>query len=859
MKERHEPLKRVTLENRILLLLLSRTGQEDLMTVDNILTQGGMASEFQIRRNNITSALSELTSNGLVYSRTKHIKGKDRRRKAYFLTEMGMEETGKLTRSISRRYVQIINDEKNRVEWTLNRTMEEISSRLHRKVTYFEMLSRFISGSEVDLARISEDGISDTGPMVPNIAGFFGRKEEMVLILSSLSNGMCLLSVIGIAGQGKTTLVSEVVRRSESDAIWVELNPWISTDLVLDEIQNRFPGGPPNYSKGDLFHRARRISKKLGSQEKILVLDDLHRCSREMLEGVRALHDLCRNDGWTLVVISRERPAFYTRTEAMTSERILELQLEGLSRTQSFSLMDHLNVPETGREKIFEVTSGNPLAINLCALRPDADPSEIAVSFENFLEENVLKEISSEERKTLELLSCLDIPVSRQTLRDDMSVSNDSIEKLLARSLIRSYPDNSIDVHDSIKDGVTSLLSSSERRGLLKRIRDHHMERSRDIDMVQYLLISHKLEDLDLVRKGLIDHGEYLLGKGFISVAELALEIDNSGLGDHDIVRMDILRYDSASITGDEERGLQYLRGAGKLAEGLVRKKNDRISLELITMVLNRFAERAMKGGMHREVIKRLKKGLKIAKDSGARDQEARLISNIGCGYLDLGEPDMASGFFKDALDIFTELEDHRGEVICRLNLGRSLSMTMDLAGSLKQYLECIRSSKKAEMTRISAQANFRVGRLYWFVGDPQEALIYYSTAAVGYVREGDIDYSLMILNEMIEPCNDMDKMDVLKDTMEKMERTYKGRGWSYIKYRLGLERDAEHPDEMFFRILLISMEGKEIDEHGLREVRRIVNLGKERGKNDPRPGVLRRILLRKGIPHSSKLKDALG
>ncbi len=806
-------LKRITIESRLLLLLEPFSGTEELMTVDEVLTQGGMSRELMIRRNNISRALSDLSSRGLVASMTKHIKGIQRRRRAYFLTVDGKKEAAVISRRIDHQ-VLIIKDQDGRiVEWSFDRSRKEISSLLHRDVSRFELISLSMNDDRIDLNSLCRVNGKLHHPNTPVVKEFHGRIAEMEILLSSIHDRKPFISIIGIAGQGKTTLGSRAISLSGKRAAWIDLDPWMSPDILVDEIE-LFLSGPDRSSytsMRDLFPRMRRISKKMAELDSVLVLDDVHRCGGAMMDALSGLVHLSRKEGWTIIFLSRTRPSVYTTTEAKTSDSILEMELSGLDRKASYDLMRGRGVAEDGLETIFDKTSGHPLAINLCALSIDADPAEISASIRNFIEDKVLSEISETERMVIEQLSVMDIPIDISTLASLTGSKKEVTRKLISKLLVRIYPDGKVDLHDSIKEGVEGSLTEKRARSLNSIARDHHRSRSSDMDMVQFLLLSDSINDDVTVINGLLDHGEYLVGRGYITIADLVLKVDREELDGSDRVRFEVLCYDSSLALGDEGSAMEHLKFAASKAESLTRSSKDRYSLELTTMVLNRLAERALREGLYNDVIDKLRKGMVIARNSGAKDQEGRLLSNIGSAYMDLGEPTIALRYFDDSRKMFHEVGDMRGEAISLLNSGQAYSMNMELSMSLRQYLECIKLAKRFDLGRILSQANFRVARLYVFVEEQKNSTPFFTEAAIGYVKVGDIDLSLVIIIEMAKVSFASGSLSELKRTIDRMKKVLSGSGWTYLKHRLGWDGYRNDSDQVLLQTLSMSLDGDKV------------------------------------------------
>ena len=83
-------------QERILLHLLDYTDFKNSVEVPFALSQMGIANAVAIARSNVPRAIAGLKDQGLLIERQAHVKGVSRKRKAYFLTDPGMnlsEET----------------------------------------------------------------------------------------------------------------------------------------------------------------------------------------------------------------------------------------------------------------------------------------------------------------------------------------------------------------------------------------------------------------------------------------------------------------------------------------------------------------------------------------------------------------------------------------------------------------------------------------------------------------------------------------------------------------------------------------------------------------------------------------------
>ena len=109
---------KLTVNERILLHLRRYYGAKKLVEAPQAVTQKGIADAIDIRVTHVPRSVKKLDEEGMIYESVMHIKGLDKRRKAYFLTEKGMFYANEIKRNIEERRVPykdengIVNDVK---------------------------------------------------------------------------------------------------------------------------------------------------------------------------------------------------------------------------------------------------------------------------------------------------------------------------------------------------------------------------------------------------------------------------------------------------------------------------------------------------------------------------------------------------------------------------------------------------------------------------------------------------------------------------------------------------------------------------------------------------------------------------
>ncbi|MFW3147019.1 MAG: tetratricopeptide repeat protein [Thermoplasmatota archaeon] len=794
----NEFLKRASVETRILLLLHQHEESKDAFTVPEVLSQGGMSKELDIRQNNLSRSLQELISKGFVSSRSAHVLNKQRRRKVYFLTPKGIRETEGILSDISSKLVLVQNTEGTLEEWTLERFLSHLELHLHRRVTVHEALNRYLDGNEADLNLLSSKGTeSDMTASIPKVKDFHGRFEELDILGEVIdSEGPRLLSILGIAGQGKTTLVSQFFTdRKHSNLIWMASNRWMEPrSFLMDAGRSlKILGRPELYQKmssEDLLPLEAGVDillKGITSKSAVLVIDDAHRLPPDMSELIRLIKNtILKGEGKAkVIIISRERPDAYTRSEALLKEPIIELELGGLDREAVSEILSSVDIPPEQHDMIFDITRGHPLALSLLKASPEIRPEDLRLSLDRFLNEEVLVNLTKEERSVLEMASVMEEPVKIDCFTQLDDVDAPMVFSLQRRMLLREYGDGSMDLHDAVRDAVKDGLTAEMENHYREKALDYFSRRGRDKDLLSYIKLCRELGKTRELIELFSDLGEYLLGRGYPMVMESLKELLSEEMEEPVKIRLMLAMSEAKLMEGDREGSMEVLREAARICEDLYPTGEEEGAV-LMARILGRFAEVHLREGVSKEGMDTYKKSLGMVRKTGNLEEEGKVLNNMGTAYLSLGELDLARDYLTRAFSILKGLEDGRGAAICRLNLGEVHQRGGDFPAALKEYLTTSREAEKQGLDRVRFQAMFRTGNLYMMVLQPREALHYYRSALAGYIDIGDLTYSIRLVHPFISSALKSGKTKEGVRMLSRIKRSIRRMG--RLRTLLGIE-----------------------------------------------------------------------
>lgn len=420
-------VKKFTAKDKVLVHILSYYGIEHTYTQPVEITQEGIADSVGLRQNTVSYAVRNLVKEGLLYDETHRIKGKKQKRKAYYLTEDGVEKTEDIKEEMKNTPIKVdIDGEEKEIK------MGQINTYLKTNFSVIDILKKSSDGTfEYSL---DKDGKSfyyhgeelvvppDEEPIgFQEIMEWYGSEEDVMYLYSK-------------EGVGKTKFLSRFINeiKSESNIFYFKTREWHSDIYLWDDISS--------------------FLKKLGEHRLLSYLE-----ASEVVETEQALADL-RKD-------IRTHPSIFVIDDVDKNER-LEEQVHTIM--EKLLSIDDIKIVFTSKEKPgTDRYEGRSKQIKLGFNKnPDNLFDSLKNNYDTYDEDkqkmikNILDaNLTPEEYVVLEYISLFREPIETKEIYKLKNVNKNLLNNLIKTPLLDKTVEGKPILHEIIKDYIYDKIS----------------------------------------------------------------------------------------------------------------------------------------------------------------------------------------------------------------------------------------------------------------------------------------------------------------------------------------------------------------------------------------------------------------
>ncbi len=463
----------LTVSERILYHLSAYVKFEDKYESPFDVTQDGISQACSISRAHAAIELKKLKAAAIVDERLSHVRRGKSRRKVYFLTM-----AGKTKASAVMQYVK---------EYGIVPHVD--ASKVSPELTVTKMRS-----------------VRRSSP-VPVIGPFFGREEELEIARRALAlPSLKILSVRGIAGIGKTTLVAKLISELTGQRVfWHTARPWDAPRSLADALGRFFydNGGrrlSAYVSSGrfELGEMSFLLNEELAENGYTFVFDDV-----DASESLQEFLEMMRHSSGSakIIVTAESQPKFYDSSDIVARREVSELELGGLDRKASVELLGSRGIQGKVADELFRVTRGHPLSLEMVTA---TTPAEARTQVSRFLEEKFYSGLPETEKALLQFASIFQLPFGSEAIPRELRHAKKG-------SMLREVAPGRFEIHASLKDFVYNSMTRDERARWHSVAADHYLRANEHLERLYHLVRAGRALEVEMMVSRV---GDGLLGDG---------------------------------------------------------------------------------------------------------------------------------------------------------------------------------------------------------------------------------------------------------------------------------------------------------------------------------------------------------
>ena len=691
----------ITIDNKILLHILAVGHPDESGEIPITLTQSGIAKAISTPLGSVSRALKKLIDSGFLVEKLYHIKGKKRRMTSYFLTLKGEEIILKFNEELSAKVIKV-KDENGAINFV---PISQIIKKIGKKANTIDIVNHISKLDQFDLKSFTDHMDERVKPTMdksflakhlermPKIRQFFDRTKEMEYINKNI-NSAKIIVIHGIAGIGKSTLAAKIIERylDSKNLFWYRFQEWDSVRNILVPIGNfladlnkkKLKYYIDSTQNVDYFDAINIIKTDLNQSNSILVFDDFQRISDRITQFFSSLAEHLEDlDNVLILILSRSLIRFYDRREVTIKSLIKELHLGGLDREGSKQLVQPKALDKAGFDKLYKLTKGHPLALELIEGTDDLKYSTRDIM--KFVHEEIFSKLSSEENELLKAIATFRGPIYSDAIFLEDDFEFEVIDKLMEKSLLIEVQDDEYELHDIIREFFYSRLSPKKRIEYHRKAAKYYQQHDDELAFVETAYHLIQSNNQDEAAKLIIDNAPTVINKGFHEdIMNIVTSFDHN-LKTEYLAEIYKIKGQILDIWGEWDNIFEYYYQC---------------------YTLNNYLNEYIKFNLDRE----------------------KLHETVGYMSWKDQEVDTALKNLKSSLKVVQEVEDQMG-----LNeINRSLAWVYWLKGDYKNAIKFYENSLKQlnklpiDSKTIEAGILINLGNIYWEKCDWNRSIKYY-------------------------------------------------------------------------------------------------------------------------------------
>jgi tetratricopeptide (TPR) repeat protein/DNA-binding MarR family transcriptional regulator/GTPase SAR1 family protein len=736
----------ITIDNKILLHILAIGHLDIKEEIPITLTQSGIAEAIETPLGSVSRALKKLIDKGFLVEKLYHVRGKKRRMSAYFLTLSGEKFIINYEEVLVKKVIKY-KPEKGDFQFI---SMSEAIKKLGKKPKMIDILNHILPQGYIDRSQFLQEieaktkSAGELGLLVkhvermPKIKQFFDRTKEQNYLIKNMKSSKIVV-IHGMAGIGKSTLAAKFIENyfDTKNVYWYRFQEWDTVRNILIPIagflsemdRKKLQYYIESTPKIDFFEVINILANDLNKSNSIIVFDDFQRVGERIIQFFSSLVEhLEKIENIFIVILSRSLIRFYDRREVTLKNLIKEIRLDGLDREGSRELVKTKDFDKTGFNRIYDLTKGHPLALEL--LESIDDVKHPTKNIMRFVHEEIFSKLGQDEKDLLKAISVYRGPAHSDAIFMDAEMEYETLDKLIEKSLITEIEPSLYEIHDIIREFFYSRLTPSKRIEYHSKAANYYQQKDDDLTFIEtayHLIQSNAQEE---AAKLIIDQAPIVIDKGYHEEIMNILMSFDYNLETKYLSQIYRLKGQILDIWGEWDNIFEYYYQCYTISKYLDKYQPFNLDREQLHNTVGFMSWKPLEV---KTALENLKSSLNVVKEVEDKTGENEIIRSLGWVSWLKGDYKNAISHYKKSLDGLKKLPIEVQEIKANIliNLGNIYWERSEWDKSIEYFRESVEIFKELKN-------NYKVARIFNNIG-------------CVFAEKGDLDKALNFFNKGIK------------------------------------------------------------------------------------------------------------
>ena len=433
----------------------------------------------------------------------------------------------------------------------------------------------------------------------------------------------------------------------------------------------------------------------------LLIFDDFQRIKEDIAEFFSLLIEiLSRIKSVDVLIVGRRILPFYDRGDVVVKKLVAELQLDGLDENSSRKLLKHKNINDDLFKKIYNLTKGHPLFLELISpVKNIADQIDI----KRYIYEEIFSSLQDREKILMNIISVFRYPITSQAVFIDDDMNYEVLDALIERNFVQEIAYDQYDIHDLIREFFYIRLPPNIRKHYHHAAGNYYLEDGSTLASIEAQYHFLKADKYDKAISLAIANGDEIINKGhleeFMNIVE---EFTMKNTPEKYRADVMLLKAEILTITGDLNNALEYYNQALMLSE--------KIDTPLV---------------------------------------KAKALRKIGHIYRTRSDLVKAETNFENALKISKQIQDNLGIADNYRGLGEIFGIKGDFEKAIDFLLKSLDFVEKADEPQMLAKVYVDLGTVYGNMGAHDKAIEYHEKCISVLEETGDMYSMAKVMNNL--------------------------------------------------------------------------------------------------------------